>query len=195
MIALTLLACGAKLSTVSLDVSGHSVVAEVADSQEERALGLMNRDSLGADAGMIFIYPDTRVREFWMKDTRIPLAIAFLDDRGVIVRIAEMQPFDTKLTSSLYPARYALEMNAGWFAAHGVEKGEKVTGLPAPPPADHPAPVRSMMTPWMMSASGWVSDVNQLPHARVAAASNASRSSMRIASCIAWRSPSVAGPE
>lgn len=130
MIALMLLACGPKLPTVTLDVSGHRVVAEVADSQEERALGLMNRDSLGADSGMIFAYPDTRVREFWMKDTRIPLSIAYLDKTGKIVKIADMHPFDESRTSSIYPARYALEVNAGWFAEHGVEKGAMVGGIP-----------------------------------------------------------------
>jgi uncharacterized protein len=132
VIAWTLLACGATLGTTSLEVAGHRVSAEVADDPDERATGLMNRDQLGADAGMLFVYPDLRVREFWMKNTRIPLSIAFLDDQGTIVRIAEMEPYDQTLTSSLYPARYALEMNSGWFAAHGVSKGATVAGLPGP---------------------------------------------------------------
>ncbi len=131
MIVLMTAACGAAIDSARLDVAGTPVVAEVVDTPEERAQGLMNRDSLGADKGMLFVYPESAVREFWMKDTRIPLAIAFLDESGVVVRVAEMAPFDETRTSSLYPARYALEMNTGWFARHAIAKGAVVTGLPS----------------------------------------------------------------
>jgi uncharacterized membrane protein (UPF0127 family) len=132
VIAISMLACGGPPGTATLDVGGHRVLAEVADDPAERALGLMHRDSLDTDAGMLFVYTDSAIREFWMKDTRIPLSIAFIDEAGKVVRVAEMQPFDETRTSSLYPARYALEMTTGWFAAHDVAKGAVVKGLPEP---------------------------------------------------------------
>jgi uncharacterized membrane protein (UPF0127 family) len=134
MLALFVLAaCSARAATVPLQVAGHPLSVEVADTPESRATGLMRRDQLPADTGMVFVYPDVAVRGFWMKDTRIPLSIAFLDNSGTIVRLADMKPFDTSRTSSLYPARYAIEVNLGWFAARGVEVGDKVTGLEALP--------------------------------------------------------------
>ena len=125
------LACGgSKLPTATLTIEGHPVHAEVAATDAHRQRGLMFRDRLAPDAGMLFIYPDTKVRGFWMKDTRIPLSIAFADSEGVIVRIADMKPFDESRTSSLYPAMYALEMEKGWFAQKGIEKGAVIEGLP-----------------------------------------------------------------
>ncbi|MCB9683813.1 MAG: DUF192 domain-containing protein [Alphaproteobacteria bacterium] len=90
----------------------------------------MNRDSMGADDGMLFIYRDEAIRGFWMKDTRIPLSIAFANRHGEIVKIADMTPFDQSRISSLAPAMYALEMNKGWFEAHDVKKGDKIADLP-----------------------------------------------------------------
>ena len=116
--------------TATVDVDGHSVWVELATDPELRARGLMHRDSLSADAGMLFIYPDERTRSFWMKNTRIPLDIAFADSSGKIVRITDMKPFSTDPTPSLYPARYALEMNVGWFEAHDVETGAVIAGIP-----------------------------------------------------------------
>jgi uncharacterized protein len=124
------LACAPKLPTETLTIGEQSVRAEIAATHEDRQMGLMHRDSLGTDAGMLFIYPDVKVRGFWMKDTRIPLSIAFADADGVIVRIADMKPFDESRTSSLYPAKYALEMEKGWFEAKGIEKGAKIAGIP-----------------------------------------------------------------
>ena len=97
---------------------------------ELRTRGLMYRDSLGADRGMPFVYPDEQMRGFWMKNTRIPLDIAFADSAGRIVWIDQMAPLDTDSTSSRYPAKYALEMNQGWFAAHGVAVGATLADLP-----------------------------------------------------------------
>lgn len=124
---------GGGLPTTTLVLDGTPLVVEVADDPAEQARGLMHRDTLPADRGMVFVYPDLKPRHFWMKDTRIPLSIAFVDDAGVIVRIADMTPLSTKRTPSLYPAQYAVEVNQGWFAAHGVEVGDKVEGLPSPP--------------------------------------------------------------
>ncbi len=131
MIALvTLLACGSKLPTTTLEVGGHALQAEIAHTHAARQQGLMFRDSMPADHGMLFVYRNEEVRNFWMKDTRIPLSIAFANRRGEIVRIADMQPFDQSRTSSLAPAKYALEMNLGWFAEHGIEKGMVIQGIP-----------------------------------------------------------------
>ncbi len=123
-------ACTHRLPTHTIRVDGHAVKVEVASDAEQRAQGLMHRDSLGVDEGMLFVYEDTRLRSFWMKDTRIPLSIAFADDTGKILRIADMKPLTTKHTSSIYPARYALEMNQGWFDDKGVDKGSMITDLP-----------------------------------------------------------------
>lgn len=126
--------CGNKLPVRTLDVDGNPVAAEIAATEDARTLGLMFRDSMPENAGMLFVYEDTKVRSFWMKDTRIPLSIAFLDPHGAVVSIADMKPFDTRSTSSVVPARYALEMNLGWFERHGVERGDKVLNLPEAEP-------------------------------------------------------------
>jgi uncharacterized membrane protein (UPF0127 family) len=129
---LLLVACGGstKHPVVELTVGGHPVQAEHVFTQEARAYGLMKRDSLPEDHGMLFTYPDTKVRGFWMKDTWIPLSIAFTDADGTIVKIADMEPHDTTRTSSLYPAMHALEMTKGWFDEHGVKKGDRIEGIP-----------------------------------------------------------------
>lgn len=123
-------ACAGSLPTTTLQVDGHPVRAEVAANEGDRARGLMFRDHLAKDGGMVFVYPDQALRRFWMKDTRLPLSIAFADRDGVIVWIADMEPFDTDTTSSMLPAMYALEMNQGWFAAHDVQKGDQIQNLP-----------------------------------------------------------------
>jgi uncharacterized protein len=120
------------LPTVPLTLGGTTVQAELADDEEERAMGLMGRHSLGPDQGMLFVYPDEAPRSFWMKNTPLPLSIAFLDAQGRIVRIADMAPLDLSPVPSRRPAMYALEMERGWFAAHGVFEGDKVLGLPTP---------------------------------------------------------------
>jgi len=116
--------------TASLTLGEHTVQAEVVSTNKARQRGLMERESMPEDHGMLFVYPDTKVRGFWMKDTWIPLSIAFADSDGTIVRIADMQPHDLSRTSSLYPAMYALEMNQGWFEAHDVSKGDTIGGIP-----------------------------------------------------------------
>ncbi len=129
-VVLWLAACGGKLPVQTLDVDGHAVRAEVASTEETRMRGLMYRDAMGADDGMLFVYEDEKVRSFWMKDTRIPLSIAFADKHGTIVWIADMKPLDTRGTSSMVPATYALEMNQGWFERNGVERGDVIGNLP-----------------------------------------------------------------
>ena len=109
-----------------LDVAGHDVTAEIAESAEDRARGLMYRDSLPADHGMLFVYPRAQILGFWMRNTKIPLDIAFIDPRGLIVDIQHMEPESDSTHTSARPAMYALEMASGWFDANGVKAGDRV---------------------------------------------------------------------
>jgi len=123
------------LPTTTITVGEHSMLVEVADDGEERARGVMNRDGLGANEGMLFIYPDEKERSFWMKNVRFPLSIAFADKSGKILSISDMQPMSQRGTKSGGPAMYALEVNEGWFREHGVEPGDMLGKLP--PPSKH----------------------------------------------------------
>jgi len=122
--------CSQGLPTTTLTVDGHAAQAEIALTAEAREQGLMHRESMPADHGMLFVYRDEAPRAFWMKNTRIPLSIAFANRKGEIVRIADMKPFDVSRTPSLSSATYALEMNVGWFAERGIERGSVITGIP-----------------------------------------------------------------
>ena len=113
-----------------LTLGGINVVVEVASPPRERATGLMGRASLPPDSGMLFVYPDEAERSFWMKNTPLPLSIAFMDTQGRIVHITDLRPLDERPVSSLRPTMYALEMTQGWFEAHGVKVGQSVAGLP-----------------------------------------------------------------
>tara|TARA_B100000575_G_scaffold240629_1_gene203460 strand:- start:270 stop:677 length:408 start_codon:yes stop_codon:yes gene_type:complete len=115
-----------------LSLGGTTVTAEVADTPQERAVGLMGRFSLAPDSGMLFVYPDEAVRSFWMKNTPLPLSIAYLSRSGKIVHIASMKPLSEEPVSSVHPTMYALEMTEGWFAEHNVKVGQSVGGLPEP---------------------------------------------------------------
>jgi uncharacterized membrane protein (UPF0127 family) len=132
-LAVLMLLCGcssaAKLPTGSLTLQGHKLTVEVAATGVERQQGLMYRDHLAANRGMIFVYPDVAIRHFWMKDTRVPLSIAFADAKGKVLKIADMRPLNTDHTSSLYPVKYALEVNEGWFDEHEIKKGVVLEGL------------------------------------------------------------------
>lgn len=125
-----LVGCSGKLPMHTLDVAGHPVRVEVAATEETRARGLMYRDSMPEDAGMWFVYDDQKVRGFYMRNTRIPLSIAFVDRHGTIVYLADMMPLDERTTSSMVPAMYALEMNQGWFERNGVGRGAVISDLP-----------------------------------------------------------------
>ncbi|TNE84526.1 MAG: DUF192 domain-containing protein [Deltaproteobacteria bacterium] len=130
-VVLLLAACGKKgLPVHTISVDGNPVKVELAATSKDREIGLMHRESMPADEGMLFIYNDERPRSFWMKNTLIPLDIAYLSKDGTIVKIAQMEPLSVERTQSLYPAKYALEMNVGWFEKHDVQNGDKVTDLP-----------------------------------------------------------------
>jgi uncharacterized membrane protein (UPF0127 family) len=121
---------GAQLPVDWLTVGGHRITVELARDPEQRSRGLMFRDSLPPDHGMLFLFPRDEVQAFWMRNTVIPLSIAYADHRGRIVRIADLEPLDERPITSIAPARYALEMNRGWFAKHGVVAGDLISGIP-----------------------------------------------------------------
>ena len=118
------------LPTIVLTVEGTDLLAEVADDPSERASGLMFRDALAPDAGMVFVYPRPKPLSFWMRNTCVPLSIAYIDTEGRIVSIADMTPLDESGVPSGAAALYALEMEQGWFARKGVSVGARVVGLP-----------------------------------------------------------------
>jgi len=120
------------LGVISLEIQGHPLLVEVADTQTARSKGLMHRQFLGAGQGMLFVYPDARMRAFWMANTTVALSIAFIEPGGTVVSIRDMQPLDREHTWSGLPAQYALEVNQGWFAEHDIKPGASVQGLPGP---------------------------------------------------------------
>lgn len=129
ILCLTAVAASAQM-LLTLTIADHRLSVEIADTDSARQLGLMNRDSLPEEQGMLFVYDRAHRLNFWMKNTRLPLDIAFLSADGVIQQIESMQPFDENHTVSEQPAMYALEVNQGWFARHRVKVGEQVKGLP-----------------------------------------------------------------
>ena len=116
-----------ELPTVTLRVGGQSIEAELALRPEEQARGLMYRKELGEMRGMLFLFSRDRVLRFYMKNTLIPLTIAYLDKEGVIQELHDMQALDEATVASQWPLRFALEMNQGWFGRYGVRVGELVT--------------------------------------------------------------------
>jgi len=116
----------AKLDTIVLNISGHALDTEVAVTPIERQRGLSYRQSLGADSGMLFVYREPRQLIFTMRETSIPLAIAFLDANFVILEILQMKPLATEHYPSQSPAQYGLEVNSGWFQKHGIKEGMRV---------------------------------------------------------------------
>ncbi|MCV2354152.1 DUF192 domain-containing protein [Paucibacter sp. B2R-40] len=118
------------LPAIKLGAGMHVISAEVAQSPEQRATGLMNRPSMGANEGMLFVFEEANPQCFWMKNTLLPLSIAFIADDGTVVNIADMKPQALDSHCSAKPVRYALEMNQGWFAKRGIKTGSKLTGRP-----------------------------------------------------------------
>jgi len=125
----------AELPTVELAIGGHRLVAEVAATVATRTTGLMNRFSLQPDHGMLFVFDAPQPLAFWMKNTYVPLSIAFIARDGTIINIEDMAP----QTESTHPSRglalYALEMKKGWFAERGIGPGARVDGLAHAPRA------------------------------------------------------------
>jgi uncharacterized protein len=120
----------AAMQTLHLKVASHPLKVEVAVTEEQRNQGLMFRKQLGRDDGMLFIFDDPGYYAMWMKNTLIPLSVAFVDANGVILNVLDMEPQTLDSHGAAGPAVYAIETNKGWFAAHKVKAGDKVTGLP-----------------------------------------------------------------
>ena len=118
------------LPAIRLNAGIHNIQAEVARSAAEREIGLMFRTALGPNDGMLFVFEQPGQQCFWMKNTLLPLSIAFVSDDGTIVGTADMQPRSLESHCSAQPVRYALEMNQGWFAKRGVKAGFKLAGAP-----------------------------------------------------------------
>jgi len=125
----------AQLPTMELTAGIYVIRAEVASTYDSRAQGLMFRRHLGPNEGMLFVFPRAEAHCMWMKNTLIPLSVAFIDDKGRIVSISEMKPRTETTHCAAGPARFALEMSEGWFAAKGIKPGSPLRGLEkAPPP-------------------------------------------------------------
>ncbi len=127
---LALPVAAAELPKLTLTIGMHKVTAEVATTPDERARGLMQRFSLQPDHGMLFVFERAEPLAFWMKNTFIPLSIAFIGSDGKIINVEDMQPQTETTHWSKGPARYALEMKKGWFAEKGIGPGAVVQGLP-----------------------------------------------------------------
>lgn len=121
-----------KLNTIELSAGLYKISAEVAYTEKARQLGLMHRTYLPSDDGMLFIFENSATHCFWMRNTKIPLAIAFIADDGKIVNILEMKAMTEDNHCPVKPVRFALEMNQGWFAKKGILPGHTISGLPKP---------------------------------------------------------------
>jgi septum formation protein len=119
------------LPEMTLEIKGKKISVELALTEDSRRLGLMHRDTMEDDHGMLFVFParDKKFRSFWMHNTRLPLSIAYIRDDGTIINVEEMKAYDESSIFSKEPARLALEMNKGWYHIHGVVAGDKVGGL------------------------------------------------------------------
>ncbi|AMD46202.1 DUF192 domain-containing protein [Bordetella holmesii] len=118
------------LPTTQLSTGIHVIQAEVADTDAKRRVGLMNRQELPGNSAMLFVFEEPDLQCFWMRNTPLPLSIAFIADDGTISNIEDMAPQTDDPHCSRKPVRYALEMSQGWFAQRGVKAGAKIDGLP-----------------------------------------------------------------
>jgi hypothetical protein len=116
-------------NSVSLRVRDHHIRVEVADTPEAQHRGLMGRTALCDNCGMLFVYPVADRYAFWMKNTPLPLSVAFIGADSHIINIAEMKPLSSEMHFAAGDALYVLEMSKGWFRDHGVKPGDKILGI------------------------------------------------------------------
>ena len=121
------------MPVLELNAGFHRIEAEVAASDQNRQVGLMNRQAMPQQHGMLFVFTQPNTHCMWMRNTLIPLSVAFIDDEGYIINIADMKPQTEDNHCARQPARYALEMNLGWFAQRGIKPGVKLGGLDKAP--------------------------------------------------------------
>lgn len=122
-----------KFLTLRLIVRSHPIEVEIAATPALRKLGLMYRNFLPVDHGMLFIYPKANTYSMWMHNTNIPLSVAFIDEQGIIVNIADMLPNTNNCHCAVSPVRYAIEMQSGWFHEKGIIPGAQIKGLEKAP--------------------------------------------------------------
>ncbi len=121
------------MPVVELSAGMYRIEAEVAANDQNRQTGLMNRKTMPAQRGMLFVFPQERPHCMWMRNTLIPLSVAFIDADGYIINIENMQPQTEDNHCAKVPARYALEMNEGWFAQRGIRPGFRLQGIDKAP--------------------------------------------------------------
>lgn len=130
LLVVFLSACVSSGGNAHVTLGNATVVVEIADSDEERSLGLMNRESLAKNAGLLFVFPDEAKRSFWMKNTKMPLDIIFISSDLIIVDMQTMKPCEAEPCRT-YPSRgaakYALEVNRGFAEANALQIGDRVT--------------------------------------------------------------------
>jgi uncharacterized protein len=119
-----------RLPQIRLNAGIHNINAELASTPEQREIGLMFRPVMAANDGMLFVFERPGQQCFWMKNTLIPLSVAFIGDDGSVVNIEAMKPQTLDGHCSIQPVRYVLEMNDGWFAKRGIKPGSKLHGAP-----------------------------------------------------------------
>lgn len=127
-----------RITFVNQSGSEIDLLVEIADDAQERTRGLMFRETLPESQGMLFVFEQEARHSFWMKDTTIPLSIAFIGRAGDLVDIQDMEPLDVTLLSPGAPYLYAVEANRGWFERNGIDIGSTVNisgTMPAPPPS------------------------------------------------------------
>lgn len=118
------------LPRVKLSAGMHQIDAQVASTHDQRMTGLMHRKEMPQHEGMLFVFEQPSQQCFWMKNTLLPLSIAFVADDGTIVNVDEMKPQTLDSHCSAKPVRYVLEMNTGWFSKKGIKAGDKLAGPP-----------------------------------------------------------------
>ncbi len=121
------------LPVVELGAGMYRIEAEVAANDQHRQVGLMNRKTMPAQRGMLFVFPQERTHCMWMRNTLMPLSVAFIDADGYIINIENMKPQTEDNHCAKVPARYALEMNEGWFAQRGIKPGFRLQGIDKAP--------------------------------------------------------------
>ena len=119
-----------KLPTTPLTAGMHVIQAELALTPTQQMIGMMHRREMGANEGMLFVYDEPHKLCFWMRNTLLPLTIAFIAEDGRIVNTADMKPLDESSHCASEPVRFALEMNQGWFAKRGLKPGTRLRGAP-----------------------------------------------------------------
>ena len=121
------------LPAIKLGAGIHNIRAQVAQTDEQRTIGLMHRPAMPHNDGMLFVFQEATQQCFWMKNTLLPLSAAFIADDGTVVNIEDMKPQTIDSHCSKKPVRFVLEMNQGWFTKRGIKPGSRLTGPPFKP--------------------------------------------------------------